>query len=185
MLQVMRHDNHRLTVVAQGLDERQDLAHLLHAQRRGGLVENEKLPASPVDGPPDGDRLALPTGEIRHGPLRIGNVDAQPIQRGGGLGVHPARVGDREPPELQQQGFVAEKHVRRHVERVGEGQVLVEDLDAERAGVLRRADRHFPSTQSDRAAVRRLHTGDGLDQRGLAGSVVADERNRLALHNGQ
>jgi hypothetical protein len=73
-----------------------------------------------------------------------------------------------------------EIHVLHHVEVVGEREILVDDLDAERGRVLRPVDGDRVALEEDLALVDRVDAGDALDQRRLAGAVVADERHHLA-----
>ena len=81
-----------------------------------------------------------------------------------------ARLGD----------FAAEENVRRYVEIVGQGEVLIDGLDAEVLGVARVRDLHRLAFEKDRAAVPRHRAREDLDQGRLARSVVANERMRLA-----
>ena len=92
------------------------------------------------------------------------------------LGEDPHRV--RERPRLGE--LTAEVEVRDDVEVVAQRQILVDGLDPEPVGVARVADRHLPALEAVAPAVGGLRAGDGLDQRGLAGAVVAHERDDLA-----
>ena len=76
--------------------------------------------------------------------------------------------------------LAAEVHVLHDVEVVAQREILVDDLDPEAAGVLRPVDLDLTALEDDLAAVRRVRSGDALDQRRLAGAVVADERHHLA-----
>ena len=76
--------------------------------------------------------------------------------------------------------LAAEVHVLDDVEVVAEREILVDDLDPELGGVLRAVDRDRLAVEEDLAAVGRVDAGDALDQRRLAGTVVADERHHLA-----
>src|SRR5262249_47032397 len=73
-----------------------------------------------------------------------------------------------------------EVHVLDHVEVVGEGEVLVDDLDAQPRRVLRPVDPDRLALPQDVAAVDRVDAGDALDKRRLAGPVVSDEGHDLA-----
>ena len=76
--------------------------------------------------------------------------------------------------------LAAEVHVLDDVEVVAEREVLVDDLDPEPGGVLRAVDRDRLAVEEHLALVDRVDPGDALDQRRLAGAVVADERHHLA-----
>ena len=75
--------------------------------------------------------------------------------------------------------LAAEEHVLDDVEVVAEREVLVDDLDAELAGVGRAVDRHRLAVEQHLAAVDRVDARHALDQRRLARAVVADERGDL------
>ena len=76
--------------------------------------------------------------------------------------------------------LAAEVHVLDDVEVVAEREILVDDLDPELGRVLRAADRDLLAVEEHLALVHRVDAGDALDQRRLAGAVVADERHHLA-----
>ena len=61
-----------------------------------------------------------------------------------------------------------------------EREVLVDDLDPEPRGVLGPVDVHGLALEADLAAVDRVDARDALDERRLAGAVVADEGHDLA-----
>ena len=73
-----------------------------------------------------------------------------------------------------------EIHVLDDVEVVAEGEILIDDLDAKLGGVLRPVDAHRLVFEVDLALIDGMDPGDTLDQRRLAGAVVADERHHLA-----
>ena len=118
--------------------------------------------------PPErpGDRLAH----------RADRRDREALERLRRPLLHRRLVEPAERPEL----LAPEVHVLDDVEVVGEREVLVDDLDAEVRGVLRPVDVDRRALEEDLAAVDRVDAGDALDQRRLAGAVVADERHDLA-----
>ena len=69
------------------------------------------------------------------------------------------------------------------VEVVAQREVLVDDLDPQRVRVLRPVDRHGLALEDHVAVVERVDAGDALDQRALAGTVVADQRGHLSGTN--
>ncbi len=79
----------------------------------------------------------------------------------------------------------AEEHVLDDVEVVAQGEVLVDDLDAEGGGVAGAGDVAGPAGDGDLAAVDGVDAGDAFDQRRLAGAVVADEGADLAGVDGE
>src|SRR5690606_34978698 len=76
--------------------------------------------------------------------------------------------------------LAAEEQVVGDVEPRGDGEGLVHGLDAGAAGVHRVAEVHPPAVEVDLARVRDEGAAQGLDQAGLAGAVVADDREDLA-----
>ena len=89
--------------------------------------------------------------------------------------LHRGLVEDLEAVRL-----AAEEHVLHDVEVVAEREILVHDLDPEAGSVLRAVDVDLTALEEDLTAVRRVRARDALDERRLAGAVVADERHHLA-----
>ena len=76
--------------------------------------------------------------------------------------------------------LAAEEQVLRGVEVVGQRQRLVDRLDAVAACVAGRADLDLLAVDEDLAAVGVVGAGEHLDQRRLAGAVVAEQADHLA-----
>ena len=89
--------------------------------------------------------------------------------------LHRRLVQDLEAIDL-----ATEEHVLHDVEVVAERKILVHDLDPEPRRVLRRVYGDLAPLEDHLAAVRPVCAGDALDERRLAGAVVADERHDLA-----
>ena len=83
-------------------------------------------------------------------------------------------------PEEEVPDLAAEVHVLDDVEVVAQREILVHDLDPELGRVLRAVDRDRLAVEEDLAGVVAVDAGDALDERRLAGAVVADERHDLA-----
>ena len=83
-------------------------------------------------------------------------------------------------PEEEVPDLAAQVHVLDDVEVVAEREILVDDLDPELRRVLRAVDRDLLAVEEDLAGVVAVDAGDALDERRLAGAVVADERHDLA-----
>src|SRR5271157_291114 len=123
------------------------------------------------------DTLPLAAGKIADGRGRRRNADVEFAHQLLRLGDHTAA------PELAEPGnaeLPAEKQV--HIYRLAfcKREILVDDLNAasaSRAGIL---EQRLLAIDQDHAAGRRLHARDDLDHRGLAGAVVADQRDDLA-----
>ena len=102
-------------------------------------------------------------------------VTASALQRRGGVCSIAASLRIWNRCDL-----AAEVHVLDDVEVVAEREILVDDLDPEAGRVLRAVDVHLAALEEDLPAVVGMRAGDALDQRRLAGAVVADERHHLA-----
>ena len=76
---------------------------------------------------------------------------------------------------------MAEEEVGDHVEVVAEREVLVDGRDPEAVASLGLAIVTVLAVELDRALVGAVDAGDHLDQRRLAGAVVADEGDHLAF----
>ena len=147
VVEVVRDDHHGQAAVAQPPDQVEHHAGLRDTEGRGRLVHDDEL-GVPHHGLGDGHRLSLPTGERADRlPDRADRGDAQAGEclRSGSL--HVVLVEQTVPQSLAPQ-----EHVLDDVEVVGEGEVLIDGLDAERGGVRGRcgcapAD---PPSRSDR-----------------------------------
>src|SRR5262249_37695069 len=74
----------------------------------------------------------------------------------------------------------AEVQVARDVQRRRHRECLVHGLDAGVAGVLRALEVHEPAVDVELAGIGHERAGEALDERRLAGAVVADDRQDLA-----
>ena len=176
VVQVVRDEHDGETLLGQARDELEHLLGLGDAERGGRLVEDDE-PRVPHDGAGDRDRLALAAGERGDRlPDGANRRDGETLHRLCRARLH---LGLLEPLE-EVVRLAAEVHVLDDVEVVAEREVLVHDLDPELGGVLRPVDRNRRAVEEDLAAVGRVDPGDTLDQRRLAGAVVADERHHLA-----
>src|SRR5262249_39550146 len=97
-----------------------------------------------------------------------------------GATAHRLAVEEAEPAEHAGQVLLAaEEQVGGGVEMIGESQVLVDGLDPETARIARALDRDGTAVEAQVTAVGMVDAGDDLDQRRLAGAVVADDRVHL------
>ena len=71
---------------------------------------------------------------------------------------------------------MAQEHVLGDGQIGEEARLLVHDCDPELAGLRGTVERDRLPVQQDLAGVRLVHTREDLDQRALAGAVLADER---------
>ena len=176
VVQVVRDEHDRKASVGEALDEVEHLARLRHAERRGRLVEDDEARV-PLHRLRHRHRLALaarercdrlPDGANRgHGERR---------QRFARALLHRGLLQAEEPVTQ----LASEVHVLDDVQVVTQGEVLVHDLDPELGRVLRAVDGDRLSVEEDLAVVVAVDARDALDQRRLAGAVVADEGHDLA-----
>ena len=82
-------------------------------------------------------------------------------------------------------GFAAEEEVAVDRQHRDDRQVLVDGGNAAIEGVARRAEGDRLAVQADFSGVGREHAGEDLDQRRLAGAVVAEQAGHLAGVHGQ
>ena len=171
----MADEDHGQAVVGQPAHQPQHLLGLGDAQGGGRLVEDDQL-GVPEHRPGDGHRLPLATGQGGHQRAdRLQGPDGQPVERLPGAGLHRVLVQRRGAAEL-----TTEEHVLDHIQVVAEREVLVDDLDPERVGVAGPVDGHGLALEEVLTLVEAVDPGDALDQRALAGAVVAHQRGDLA-----
>src|SRR4051794_23477877 len=163
------------------LDQVEHALGLADAEGGGGLVHDDDL-AAERGGAGDGDGLPLPAGEAvdRLGD-RLQRGDAQLVHLRARLLAH--LLGVDHPQDRAQRALAldlpAEEEVGGDVERRGHREVLVDGLDAGLLGVVRALEVHGLAVEQDLAGVGDDVTGEDLDQAGLAGPVVADDREHL------
>src|SRR3954466_1668707 len=182
---VVADEHDREAALAHAEDEVEDVARLHDAERGGRLVHEDDL-ARPRYRAADRDALALAAGHRRDRRGRVLQADAEALERLVGAAVHRGVVEEAELAEQPAaRDLAAEEEVCRRVEFGRERAGLVDGLDPERARLERRADRHLAALEEDLACVRRLHAGERLDERRLAGAVVAAERHDLGRVDGE
>ena len=163
---------------AQARDEVEQPADLLRRQRRGRLVEQQHARAE-LERARDRHELALAAGQVAHRPAGRPGRRCRARASLGRLARHAPAVEQRDRPEPPAR-LAAQEDVRRDVEVVAEREVLVDDLDARGAGVERRCrTRRARRPAASSPDGRREDAAEHLDQRRLAGAVVADQADGL------
>ena len=173
LVHAMRHVDHRdappaelAHVVEQALD-------LVRRQRRGRFVEHQHLAGlgCRLD---DLGQLAMAGGDVGDAPRR---VDVDPHG-----GEQPPAFRDGGP--IVDQGAALDLAVEEDVlgdgERRHQAHLLERHGDTGGAGGLGREGRERGSADRDRAGGRRLHAAQDLQDGGLAGAVLAEQRVNLA-----
>ncbi|BCJ52300.1 hypothetical protein Asp14428_37750 [Actinoplanes sp. NBRC 14428] len=167
-------------VVGEAADEFEDLGGLGDAEGGGGFVEDDDA-AVPEDGFGDGDGLALAAGEA--GDELAQAFDGAYGEAGEGVAGHLFHGGFVEGDAAG--FFAAEEHVLDDVEVVAEGEVLVDDFDAEGGGVAGGVDGDLVAVEGDRAGVDGVDAADAFDEGGFSGAVVADQGGDFAGVDGE
>ena len=162
-------------------DQLAHLALLGHAERRGRLVHDQDL-GLPVDRAADRDRLALAARERAHRLVELAGrqLDLEGLQHLARRLAHAPAIDRRQDAQAPDARFAPQENVGADVQIVGQRQVLIDRLDAERARLARVGELDRPALVKNLALVRRVHARDALDQRRLAGAVVARQRQHLA-----
>ena len=169
----------REALLAEALDEVEHLPGLGDAERRGRLVEDHDAWSStsrPWRPRPTGAgrRTARRRSGAPSGCVVTESAAERLAARASPSSISSRRVQRRRRSSRPRYMFWTTSRLSR------EREVLVDDLDPERGGVLRAVDRDRLALEEDLARVDRVDPGDALDERRLAGAVVADERHDLA-----
>ena len=171
-----------MPAVADLEDHLEHVRGLLDAERRGRLVEDDHL-AAERRGAGHGHALALTAGERldllgdvldRHDP-QVGH-----LLLGLGLHLRAVELAEDLAHDARRARLAAEEQVVGDVQRGRDRQRLVDGLDPVRARIQRRAHVDRLAVEQDLALVGHDRAGEALDQRGLAGAVVADHGQDLA-----
>ena len=156
-------------LVAQAAGDGEEAVHLDTGQGGGGLVHDEQRGVE-RDGLGDLEDLLVGDREAAGRATRV-DRDAEPLEEGGSLGVHPvpvdaARGADR---------LATHEDVLGDVEVGEERRLLVDHRHPGGLGLRRRGEVGVPAQQAEDAGVAAVDAGDDLDQRRLARTVLADE----------
>jgi hypothetical protein len=103
-----------------------------------------------------------------------------------GLLAHGAFVKKAQPAQQPlAQDLAPKKDVGRHRQVGGDAAVLIKRLDPGVKRVMGRFPDAALAFKEDLAAVGFMRAGQNLDQRGLAGAIVADQTHDLARVQGE
>ncbi|MEY9883986.1 hypothetical protein ABIA43_005520 [Bradyrhizobium sp. USDA 328] len=146
----------------------------LMAVEAGGRLVQDQHARGEIDGARD-------RGDVLDGhrivAKRRGDIDIETeiCKQRLGAAAHLAIAHDAEAHRL-----AVEKQVLRHRQVRQQVDLLVDGGDAGPKRRLGRARRDLFTTDPDNAGISRKNAGDDLDQRGLAGAVLAEQRMDLA-----
>ena len=178
VVRVVGDEDHRQPPVACLHDAPKHHARLLHAQRRGGLVQDQH-PGAEVAGPRNCHRLPLAARQRAHRLLGVADVDAHlgQLLLGDLLGLL-----DVDPAERAEAlgGLGAEEEIAPHRHERHHGEVLIDGGDALRQRLARGREPDRLAADQQFARVVLMHPGQDLDERRLAGAVVAQHTGHLA-----
>ena len=178
MEDVVVDEDRRLPGGPDAFHEVQQLLGLLERQAHGRLVEDDDVGLE-VQRPDDREALPLAAGQPLDHRVRGQHGGGEAHRLAHELGRHAAHVADLEEAEPAADG-TAHEDVAPERELVGEGALLVDGLDAQRAGLLDVHPRDSLAAEVDLAFVRLVDAGDDLDERRLAGAVVTEQADDLA-----
>ncbi len=158
--------------IAQIAHDAEQLFDLAAIEARGGLVEDEH---AGVDdhGAADGDELLDRDRVAREGRAGV-DVEAEVSEVTGGFGVGCC------PVDAESAHLVAEHDVLADRQVLAEVDLLVDGRDAGRLGIGGGREGARNPVDEDRPGVDRVDAGQRLDERRLAGAVLAHERVHLA-----
>src|SRR4051794_24358428 len=181
---VVADEDHRDARVADLEDQLEHMGGLLDAERRGRLVEDDDLRAERRRA---GHRHALALAAGERLDLLVDVLNGHDPELGHlllGLGAHLGAVELAEDAAEHAGGarLAAEEQVVGDVEGRADGEGLVDGLDPVATGVDRRLHLDGLTVHEDLALVGDDGAREALDQRRLAGAVVADDREDLARH---
>ena len=158
------------TLVAQAAGDGEEPGHLVATERGGRLVHDEQSSVE-RDGLGDLDDLLVGDRQTERRAARV-DVHAEPLEE-----VASPRGACRpvDRGRLPADGHPAHEDVLGDREVGEERRLLVDDRDAGVLGLGRRAEVDGLAAEQEVPAVAAVDAGDDLDQRGLAGAVLADQ----------
>ncbi len=168
LFQLVADEHDRRAAIPQAAEDAEEAVRLRHRERRRRFVEEED-PRLQRQGPSDLDELPLRDAQL--GGSRAGvEVDPDLLQPRFGFREH-RRVVD----EPGRAGRVVQEEVLGYRELGHQVPFLIDGADTRADRILRTREATSLPGDDDRAAVGLVHAGDRLDQRRLAGTVLAEE----------
>ena len=152
-------------------------------QRRCGLV-HEHQPGLELQRSRHGHELSLATRQ-RSDEAVCRDGQAELCQQPGGLHGHPPAIEHPHTTDERYPKLTPEEDVGRDIQVVAQGKILVDDLDARSTSVERAVHVDGTAVELQLPGRRRIHAGQDLDERRLAGAVVTDETHGLGRADGE
>ena len=176
LVQPVGHVDDRDAVGLERVDHREQPLHLARLQRRGRLVEDHH-PRFAAERAGDHHQLAFRVSQPVD-PRAGVDVDPESSEQRRRVPRHRRPVDDREAEETPRRDGL-DQHVLRDAQCRDDAHLLRDDDDAARQRVPRAREPAGPAVDRDRAAVGAVDAAQDLDQRRLAGAVLADQRMDL------
>src|SRR5262249_24428976 len=132
-----------------------------------------------MDRPRDRERLLLASRQGRGGTVgraHMHEAELVELARADALHLPTLQVAHGADPDGE---LASEEEVAPEAELVDQREVMVDALDAEAARLGGRPQPHILAEEANPSRGRRVIAGDDLDERRLAGAVVADEADHL------
>ncbi|MGY4253815.1 hypothetical protein ACVI1L_000883 [Bradyrhizobium sp. USDA 4516] len=170
----MRHIDHADAAARRLADRVEQDTNFIRSQGRCRFIEDQQAHLAHQC---LGDLGHLAVGERQRADCCLGiEGNAELAQERPGPG-HQFALADKAEPRTR---LAAEQQIVGDAQRLDETEVLIDDGDACLARSSRTVERSWFAGDLDRAAVGRVDTTKDLDQRGLAGPVLAQQRVHLA-----
>ena len=170
LVEAMRDVDHADAPGAKVPERREQAHHLVRRQAGGRLVEDEDLGLLRQRAG-DGDQRLLGPAEALDADVRI-DVGAEDVERPRRAPARRRPVHHPEPPRISQR----QADVLGDGHPVDQAEVLMDEGDRQPPQRLG----HVPAAIADGAFVQRIDAREDLDQGGLSGAVLAEERDDLA-----
>ncbi len=172
--QPMAHQHDRDAGRAQLLDDAEQHLDFRTAQRGSRLVENQHARA---ERHPACDRHHLLLAEPERADL-VGRIDVEPVALDDLAGARPHLAAV--DPRAEAARLVTEEDVLGHAAFGNQVDFLVDRADARALRGTRAVERHGHAVDADLARIGLVKAGEDLDQRRLAGAVLAHQPVHLA-----
>ena len=173
LVEEVRHEQDRGACVAEASHHPEELGDLVGVEARRGFVEDQhprrdRRRTGDGDELLKGDRMCAQRGAGVDGQIEL-------AEQFGGPAVHRAVVDPAPASRL-----AAQQNVLCHSQIGAEVDLLIDGADAGVLRLPRAAESLLDAVDGDAARVDVVDTGERLDQRGLAGAVLAHQRVDLA-----
>ena len=175
LVELVADEDDRAAIGREAAQHGQKLVHLLRGQHGRRLVEDQDLGAA-IERFQDLDALLLADRQAVDTCVRIDREAVAPRELGDARRDRPAILEQRRARRGLPEHQVLGDGERRH-----QHEVLMHHAEPMADGVVRRAEPHRLPAQPDLSLVRPVQAVEDAHQRRLAGAVLAEQRQDLAL----